>query len=152
MFRNFEVGFHGEFVSYSYIYFSFFDCEVKLLFHVIKCHSYMFVHAWLAPSIPLPPLHQTVYLRTLSIPFYNNYKGWVRGGERGGGWKAIHKLTLSINKPKNLSNEFKLSEKKLNINIFGWQAPSGLLFTSSFRPFQCKWKISIAKNLSLPLC
>ena len=48
------------------------------------------------------------------------------GREGGGGWKAIHKLTLSINKPKNLSNEFKLSEKKLNINIFGWQALSGL--------------------------
>ena len=29
---------------------SFFDCEVKLVFHAIKCHSYMFVHEWLAPS------------------------------------------------------------------------------------------------------
>ena len=151
MFRNFGVGFSGEFVSYSYIYFSFFDCEVTLVFHVIKCHSYMFVHAWLAPSIPLPPLHQTVYLRTFSIPFFNNYKGWVRGGGEGR-WKAIHKLALSINGPKNLSNEFKLSEKKLDINFFGWQAPSRINFTSSFRPFQCKWKILIVKHLSLPLC
>ena len=29
MFRNFWVGSDGEFVFYSHIYFSFFDCEVK---------------------------------------------------------------------------------------------------------------------------
>ena len=42
MFQNFGVGSDGEFVFYSHIYFSFFDCEVKLVFHVIKCHSYKF--------------------------------------------------------------------------------------------------------------
>ena len=42
MFRNFWVGSDGEFVFYSHIYFSFFDCEVKLVLHVIKCHSYKF--------------------------------------------------------------------------------------------------------------
>ena len=40
----------GNFVSYSQVYFLSFDCEVKLVFHVIKCHSYIFVHEWLAPS------------------------------------------------------------------------------------------------------
>ena len=35
----------GNFVSYLS-----FDCEVKLVFHVIKCHSHIFVHEWLAPS------------------------------------------------------------------------------------------------------
>ena len=39
MFRNFGVGSDGEFVSYSYIYFSSFDCEVKLVFHVISLFS-----------------------------------------------------------------------------------------------------------------
>ena len=43
-----------NFVFYSQIYFLFFDCEVKLIFHVIKCHSYKFVHVWLTPSIPPP--------------------------------------------------------------------------------------------------
>ena len=39
---------------FTHIYFLFFDCEVKLIFHVIKCHSYKFVHVWLMPSIPPP--------------------------------------------------------------------------------------------------
>ena len=39
------------------------------------------------------------------------------GGERG--WKVIHKLTLGMNRLKNLSNKFKLSEKKLDINFVG---------------------------------
>ena len=37
---------------FTHIYFLFFDCQVKLIFHVIKCHSYKFVHVWLMPSIP----------------------------------------------------------------------------------------------------
>ena len=41
-------------LSSSYIYFLLFDCEVKLIFHVIKSHSYKFVHVWLTPSIPPP--------------------------------------------------------------------------------------------------
>ena len=39
---------------------------------------------------------------------------------------TLYQLFTRIPRPKNLSNELKLSEKKLNINIFGWQAPSGL--------------------------
>ena len=39
---------------FTHIYFLFFDCQVKLIFHVIKCHSYKFVHVWLMPSIPPP--------------------------------------------------------------------------------------------------
>ena len=41
---------------FTHIYFLFFDCQVKLIFHVIKCHSYKFVHVWLMPSIPPPPV------------------------------------------------------------------------------------------------
>ena len=36
MFRNFGVGSDGEFVSYSCIYFSSFDCGVKLVFSCNK--------------------------------------------------------------------------------------------------------------------
>ena len=68
MFRNFWVGSDGEFVFYSHIYFSFFDCEVK----------------------------------RFNFRFFN--KGKVKGGG-GGVWKVIHKLTLTINRPKKLSNK-----------------------------------------------
>ena len=115
VFRNFGVGSNGEFVSYSYIYFSFFDCELKQLFHVIKCHSYM--HD-LCPPPPSPSLHQAVHLSTLLVSVFKKRKS--EGGGRGeGGQKVIHKLTLSINRPKNLSNKFKLSDKKLNFNFVG---------------------------------
>ena len=48
---------------------SFFDCEAKLVFHAIKCHSYMFVHEWLAPSsltfaLIISPLLEIVSITT----------------------------------------------------------------------------------------
>ena len=120
MFRNFWVGSDGEFVFYSHIYFSFFDCEVKLVFHVIKCHSYMFVHVRTCSYMndlrppPPPPFTRLFTSGPFQFPFFN--KGKVNGGG-GGEWKVIHKLTLSINRPKNLSNN--LNSSKRNINFVG---------------------------------
>ena len=36
------------------IFISYYLTEVRLIFHVIKSHSYKFVHVWLTPSIPPP--------------------------------------------------------------------------------------------------
>ena len=136
MFRNFWVGSDGEFVFYSHIYFSFFDCEVKLVFHVIMCHSYkfrtcsymfvhvricsymfvhvrtcsyMFVHVrtWMTCALhPLPPSRDCLPQDPFNFRFLIKQKWMV-----GGGWKMIHKLTLSINRPKNLSNNLNFEEK-----------------------------------------
>ena len=108
--------------------------------------SYMFVHEWLAPSTP-PPFTRLFTSGPFQFPFFN--KGKVNGGG-GGVWKVIHKLTLSINRPKNLSNN--LNSSKRNINFVGWKTPSRLLhvFFQSFSmqmPF-FNWYF----HLSFPLC
>ena len=72
------------------------------------------------------------------------------GGGEERGWKVIHKLTLSMNRLKNLSNKFKLSEKKLDINFVGWKATSRLYFTSSFRLFDANVNIYLRNTYPFP--
>ena len=150
MFRNFWVGSDGEFVFYSHIYFSFFDCEVKLVFHVIKCHSYKFRTCSYMNDLrppPPPPFTRLFTSGSFQFPFFN--KGKVNGGG-GGGWKVIHKLTLSINRPKNLSNN--LNSSKRNINFVGWKAPSRLLHVF-FQSFSMQMSFfNWHFHLSFPLC
>ena len=53
--------------------------------------SYLFLILWL-------------WGEAFQFPFFN--KGKVNGGGGGGVWKVIRKVTLSINRPKKLSNKF----------------------------------------------
>ena len=88
---------------------------------------------------------QNINLKKKSMAYNLKSEG---GGERG--WKVIHKLTLGINRLKNLSNKFKLSEKKLDINFVGWKATSSLYFSSSFRLFDANVNIYLRNTYPFP--
>ena len=99
--------------------------QVSYMFVNVRTCSYM---NDLRPPPP-PPFTRLFTSGPFQFPFFN--KGKVNGGG-GGGWKVIHKLTLSINRPKNLSNN--LNSSKRNINFVRWKAPPRLLhvFFQSF--------------------
>ena len=109
--------------------------------------SYMFVHVrtWMTCALhPLPPSRDC----SPQDPF--NFRFLIKEKWMVGGWKMIHKLTLSINRPKNLSNN--LNSSKRNINFVGWKAPSRLLHVF-FQSFSMQMSFfNWHFHLSFPLC
>ena len=86
-----------------------FSCNQVSYVHVRTC-SYMND----LPPTPPPPFTRLFTSRLFQFPFFN--KGKVNGGGGGGVWKVIHKLTLSINRLKKLSNKFNFPSSRNSLH------------------------------------